>query len=51
MLYEVITEVRAKAVGWAFSIGRFGSILGPLVGGYLIARDSTLMHMFSYNFV
>jgi len=44
MIYP--TEVRAKAVGWAFSIGRFGSILGPLVGGYLIARDSTLMHMF-----
>jgi len=44
MIYP--TEVRAKAVGWAFSIGRFGSILGPLVGGYLIAQESTLMRMF-----
>lgn len=44
MIYP--TEVRSKAVGWAFSIGRFGSILGPLVGGVLIARDSSLARMF-----
>jgi AAHS family 4-hydroxybenzoate transporter-like MFS transporter len=36
MLYP--TEFRAKAVGWALSIGRFGSILGPLAGGYLIGK-------------
>ncbi|MDH4108994.1 MAG: MFS transporter [Gammaproteobacteria bacterium] len=43
MIYP--TEVRAKAVGWAFSIGRFGSILGPIVGGVLIAQDSSLASM------
>jgi len=40
------TEIRAKAVGWAFSIGRFGSILGPLVGGMLLARNWPLPDLF-----
>jgi AAHS family 4-hydroxybenzoate transporter-like MFS transporter len=30
------TEFRAKAVGWALAVGRFGSILGQLLGGALI---------------
>ena len=40
------TEIRAKAVGWAFSMGRFGSILGPLVGGLLLARNWPLPDLF-----
>jgi AAHS family 4-hydroxybenzoate transporter-like MFS transporter len=40
------TEIRAKAVGWAFSMGRFGSILGPLVGGMLLARNWPLPDLF-----
>jgi AAHS family 4-hydroxybenzoate transporter-like MFS transporter len=40
------TEIRAKAVGWAFSMGRFGSILGPLVGGMLLARHWPLSELF-----
>jgi len=40
------TEFRAKAVGWAFSMGRFGSILGPLVGGMLLARSWPLSNLF-----
>jgi MFS transporter, AAHS family, 4-hydroxybenzoate transporter len=32
------TAVRSRAVGWALGVGRFGSILGPLIGGMLIAR-------------
>jgi AAHS family 4-hydroxybenzoate transporter-like MFS transporter len=40
------TEIRAKAVGWAFSMGRFGSILGPLVGGMLLARNWPLSDLF-----
>jgi AAHS family 4-hydroxybenzoate transporter-like MFS transporter len=40
------TEIRAKAVGWAFSMGRFGSILGPLVGGMLLARSWPLSDLF-----
>jgi AAHS family 4-hydroxybenzoate transporter-like MFS transporter len=40
------TEIRAKAVGWAFSMGRFGSILGPLIGGMLLARSWALSDLF-----
>jgi AAHS family 4-hydroxybenzoate transporter-like MFS transporter len=30
------TSLRATGVGWSLGIGRFGSILGPVVGGALI---------------
>jgi AAHS family 4-hydroxybenzoate transporter-like MFS transporter len=36
MIYP--TAVRSNGSGWAFGIGRFGSIAGPYVGGYLIAH-------------
>ncbi len=29
------THVRSTGVGWALTIGRLGSIVGPLLGGYL----------------
>ena len=32
------TLVRSTGVGWATGIGRLGSMLGPLVGGLLVAR-------------
>jgi len=32
------TSVRATGVGWALGIGRVGSIIGPLVGGVLLAE-------------
>ena len=32
------TAVRATGVGWALGIGRVGSIIGPLVGGVLLAE-------------
>jgi AAHS family 4-hydroxybenzoate transporter-like MFS transporter len=31
------TSIRATGVGWALGIGRVGSIIGPLVGGALLA--------------
>jgi len=31
------TSVRATGVGWALGVGRVGSIVGPLVGGVLLA--------------
>lgn len=31
------TSIRATGVGWALGIGRIGSIVGPLVGGALLA--------------
>jgi AAHS family benzoate transporter-like MFS transporter len=30
-------ETRATGLGWALGIGRLGGLLGPLVGGYLLA--------------
>lgn len=44
------TEARAQGAGWALGIGRIGSIVGPLVGGALVAMLSankiTLQEMF-----
>lgn len=31
------TPVRAKGSGWAFAVGRFGSIVGPVAGGFLLS--------------
>ena len=40
------TAVRSRGVGWAFGIGRFGSIVGPLLGASLIAMDLPLQELF-----
>lgn len=40
------TAYRARGVGWAFGVGRFGSIAGPLLGGALIAMQLPLQKMF-----
>jgi AAHS family 4-hydroxybenzoate transporter-like MFS transporter len=31
------TGIRATGVGWALGIGRIGSIIGPVVGGWVIS--------------
>jgi AAHS family 4-hydroxybenzoate transporter-like MFS transporter len=31
------TAIRSTGVGWAFGIGRIGSIVGPLLGGVLLS--------------
>jgi AAHS family 4-hydroxybenzoate transporter-like MFS transporter len=33
------TAIRSTGVGWALGIGRIGSIVGPLIGGLMLARD------------
>jgi AAHS family 4-hydroxybenzoate transporter-like MFS transporter len=33
------TAIRATGVGWAMGIGRIGSIVGPMLGGMMLARD------------
>src|SRR3954468_2258603 len=33
------TSLRAAGVGWSLGIGRFGSILGPVIGGALIGLE------------
>ena len=33
------TSLRSTGIGWSLGIGRIGSVIGPLVGGQLIALD------------
>ena len=40
------TAIRAQGVGWALAVGRFGSIVGPLVGGTLIGLKLPLRQLF-----
>ncbi|MGC2447132.1 MAG: MFS transporter [Candidatus Sulfotelmatobacter sp.] len=35
------TFIRSSGAGWAFGVGRIGSILGPVLGGYLIGALAT----------
>lgn len=34
------TKIRASATGWAIGVGRIGAIMGPIVGGYLLANGA-----------
>ncbi|NMM28930.1 MAG: MFS transporter [Glaciimonas sp.] len=40
------TSIRSTGVSWALGIGRFGSILGPLVGGFLLSRNLPFADLF-----
>ena len=40
------TQFRSKGVGWALAIGRFGAIVGPLLGGYLIQLHLPMRQLF-----
>jgi AAHS family 4-hydroxybenzoate transporter-like MFS transporter len=41
------TYMRSTGTGWAFGIGRFGSIMGPVIGGQLIALALPLGTLFA----
>ncbi|WP_353190715.1 MFS transporter [Pandoraea pnomenusa] len=40
------TAIRGTGVGWALGIGRIGSIVGPIVGGVLLALHWDPQHLF-----
>lgn len=40
------TELRATGVGWLMGAGRIGAILGPILGGAMIARGMSAPHLF-----
>lgn len=40
------TSLRATGVGWAIGIGRIGSIIGPLMGGAMIASGVPVQSLF-----
>jgi AAHS family 4-hydroxybenzoate transporter-like MFS transporter len=42
------TAVRSTGVGWALGIGRIGSIVGPLMGGWLMARGWSNVNIFEF---
>lgn len=41
------TSIRSAAAGWAFAAGRVGSIVGPIVGGYLVGLPIQQLFMFA----
>lgn len=41
------SPARATGIGWALGVGRFGSILGPLIGGMLIGLHVTMPVLFA----
>lgn len=40
------TAIRSTGVGWALGVGRMGSIVGPLLGGMMIASAWSLRQIF-----
>jgi len=42
------TYIRATGAGWAYGMGRFGSILGPVIGGVLISLGLSLPALFLF---
>jgi AAHS family 4-hydroxybenzoate transporter-like MFS transporter len=40
------TRIRSTGVGWALGIGRIGSIVGPTLGGYLLAQGTETRQVF-----
>jgi AAHS family 4-hydroxybenzoate transporter-like MFS transporter len=41
------TALRSTGLGWALGIGRIGSIVGPLVGGFLISAGIGTERLFA----
>jgi MFS transporter, AAHS family, 4-hydroxybenzoate transporter len=39
-------RMRSAGVGWQFAAGRFGSILGPIIGGRLLAANVSVQSLF-----
>jgi AAHS family 4-hydroxybenzoate transporter-like MFS transporter len=40
------TRVRSTGVGWALGVGRIGSIVGPVVGGWLLSQNTPTQEVF-----
>jgi len=43
------TSIRGSGVGWAYGLGKVGSMLGPVVGGFLLARGWSVMRICAVN--
>jgi MFS transporter, AAHS family, 4-hydroxybenzoate transporter len=42
------TSIRSNGSGWAFAIGRFGSISGPIIAGVLIGMHLSIENLFLF---
>lgn len=42
------TSIRSIGSGWAFAVGRLGSVFGPIVGGMLVAKKLPLDQLFIF---
>lgn len=42
------TSFRSVGSGWAFGVGRIGSILGPVIGGILIATHMSVQNLYMW---
>ena len=40
------TAIRSTGIGWALGIGRVGSILGPILGGFLLSYGGSARRVF-----
>lgn len=40
------TAIRSKGVGWAIGMGRWGAVIGPMFGGYLISLHVPFSKLF-----
>ncbi|WP_256993613.1 MFS transporter [Rhodococcus sp. 06-418-5] len=45
------TIARATGVGWAYGVGRIGSIIGPTLGGFLIAIGLGAVNIFTLTMI
>jgi AAHS family 4-hydroxybenzoate transporter-like MFS transporter len=43
------TSIRATAIGWMQAIGRVGSLLGPLIGGWLLSFGASPAQLFAFG--
>ena len=46
MIYP--TSIRSNGSGWAFAVGRFGSVSGPIIAGILIGMKLPIEHLFLF---
>lgn len=44
-------SMRATGVGWAYSVGRVGQVVGPLVAGWMLLNGVKVEHIFVYCMV
>ena len=44
-------DIRGSGIGWAYAVGKVGSMLAPMIGGVLISRNWTVSQICSSNAV